>query len=74
MKLWVESCNKLRELLPREVDDALEKHERDGTYDDPEYEKAVDFFYKRHLCMVASQDCEDSLNWIKEDDTVYYTM
>jgi len=37
---------------PPEVDATLRKHEEAGTFTDPEYEEAVLFFYKRHLCRV----------------------
>ncbi|OCT45511.1 hypothetical protein CLCR_01771 [Cladophialophora carrionii] len=36
MKLWVESCNEWRKRLPEEVEKALQRHEKDKTYDDPE--------------------------------------
>ena len=76
MPLWVESCNFWRTMLPRDVDETLEKHERDQTYEDPEYEKAVDFFYRRHLCRMDPfpDFVQASLDWIGKDDTVYFTM
>jgi hypothetical protein len=36
MELWVESCNEWRKQLPEDVEKALQKHEKDKTYDDPE--------------------------------------
>jgi hypothetical protein len=36
MPLWVESCNEWRKQLPEDVEKALQKHEADKTYDDPE--------------------------------------
>jgi proline-specific peptidase len=76
MALWVEACNSLRKYLPRDVDDALERHERAGTYKDPEYEEAVMVFYKKHLCRVVPfpDYVMDSLNWLERDDTTYFTM
>jgi pimeloyl-ACP methyl ester carboxylesterase len=40
MILWVEAANKLREKLPKDVQNTLLKHEKDGTTDSPEYKKA----------------------------------
>jgi proline-specific peptidase len=90
MKLWVEACNVWRTQLPREIDDVLEKCERDQNYTDPEYQKAVMYFYKRHLCLVNKdgkphgpdddvgapfpKDVRDSLTQLEQDDTVYFTM
>ena len=36
MPLWVESCNEWRKQLPEDVEKALQKHEKDQTYDDPQ--------------------------------------
>ena len=49
---WMGELAKLRAALPPEVDATLRKHEEAGTFTDPEYEEAVLFFYKRHLCRV----------------------
>jgi len=79
MVLWIESCNGLRKGLPKEVEDTLEKLERDRDFENPAYEEAVVVFYKKHLCRVLEgdvfpKDVMDSLNWLKKDDTVYFTM
>ena len=76
MPLFVQSCNAWRAQLPREIDDALTKHEKDGTYTDPEYEHAVMYFYKRHVCRADPwpKDLTDTLAWVEKDDTVYMTM
>ena len=76
MKLWVKACDHLRDGLPKEVQDTLKKHEADGTTDSEEYEEAVGVFYARHLCRVQPmpEDLRKGLDWIKKDDTVYYTM
>jgi proline-specific peptidase len=50
MEQWVSEANRLREDLPPDVQQTLLKHEAAGTTDDPEYERAVDVFYRRHLC------------------------
>jgi L-proline amide hydrolase len=76
MRLWVEEANRLREDLPPEVHATLRRHEEAGTTDDPEYEEAVEVFYRRHLCRVAEwPDClTRSFEQIKADPTVYHTM
>jgi L-proline amide hydrolase len=76
MELWVSEANRLRRLLPAEVQDTLARHEQAGTTDSDEYERAVMRFYERHLCRVlpfpdALQRTFDQLN---EDPTVYHTM
>ncbi|MGZ4561475.1 MAG: proline iminopeptidase-family hydrolase [Mycobacteriaceae bacterium] len=58
MRLWVEEANRLREQLPDDVQQTLLRHERAGTTDDPEYEKACEVFYARHVCRVQPPpDC-----------------
>jgi len=76
MSLWLVACNKLRDELPKDVQDTLLKHEKAGTTDSEAYEAAVNVFYERHLCRVKPmpQEAVDSLDWIKKDPTVYHTM
>lgn len=76
MPLFVDSCNAWRRELPREIDDALQRHEDDKSYTDPEYVAAVEFFYKRHLCRIDPfpKDLTDTIAWVEKDDTVYMTM
>jgi L-proline amide hydrolase len=49
---WVEETGRLRRELPEEVQAVLDKHEAEGTTDDPEYEQACAVFYRRHVCRV----------------------
>jgi L-proline amide hydrolase len=73
--LWVEEANRLRALLPGDVEATLRKHEEADTTSDPDYEAAVQVFYDRHLCRVPMPDCvRRSFAQIAEDPTVYHTM
>lgn len=82
MKLWVTSCDEWRALLPRDVDETLEKYEKLQDYKNPEYEAAVIEFYKRHLCRKKNDNGKDpfpdpimkTFALVEEDDTVYFTM
>ena len=46
---WVEDNKELLEAMPPDVYQAIEKHERDGTTDSPEYEEAMMVFYHKHI-------------------------
>ncbi|KAJ9637737.1 hypothetical protein H2201_004172 [Coniosporium apollinis] len=76
MHMWVRAANKLRKELPEDVQAALQKHEDDKTTDDPEYERAVQVFYQRHVCRVNPwpKEVQRSFQNIKDDPTVYHTM
>ena len=81
MVLWVEAQAVWKSELPDDVRETIEKHEADGTYEDPEYEGAVMKFYERHLCRAKGEgdqkfpkDVMGSLEWLAKDDTVYRTM
>lgn len=50
IELLIASNYKLLAGLPQDVQDSITKHERDGTYEDPEYQEAMMVFYNRHLC------------------------
>ena len=46
---WAAEQLKLRAALPAEVVEVLDRHERTGTYDDPEYEQAMEAYSDRHF-------------------------
>jgi proline-specific peptidase len=46
---WAVEQRRLRDALPPEVVEVLERHERAGAYDDPEYERAMDVYMDRHF-------------------------
>ena len=75
MRLWVEEADRLRQLLPPDVEQTLLRHEADGTTDTPEYEDAVEVYYDRHLCRVPQPPCvQASFAQITAEPTVYHTM
>ncbi len=76
MELWVREANRLRSMLPPEVQATLLKHEQAGTTHDPEYEAATQEFYARHVCRVQPMPPEVLASFAKigEDPTVYHTM
>jgi L-proline amide hydrolase len=53
LPLWASETGRLRAGLPAEVIEVLDRHEAAGTWDDPEYEAAVNVFYERHVCRVV---------------------
>jgi hypothetical protein len=48
--LWEEAAKKLQARLPKEVQDVLDKHEKEGTTDSQEYKDAVFVYYEHYLC------------------------
>jgi L-proline amide hydrolase len=76
MVLWVQEANRLRSLLPVDVQETLTRHEADGTTDTDEYEQAVMRYYERHLCRIVPfpQSLQRSFAQMSEDPTVYHAM
>jgi L-proline amide hydrolase len=75
MELWVSEGNRLRGLLPAEVQRTLTRHEEAGTTDSDEYEQAVMRFYERHLCRIPFPDgLQRTFAQLAADPTVYHTM
>lgn len=71
---YLDELRRLRRRLPTDLQDALERHEQAGTYDDEEYQTALAVFYKRHLAAIdppleSSQRAADGAN-----GTIYQTM
>jgi proline-specific peptidase len=46
---WAAEQKRLRDELPPDVIEVLDRHERAGTYDDPEYERAMEAYFDRHF-------------------------
>lgn len=75
MDLWVREANRLRDLLPADVQATLTRHEQAGTTDDPEYEQAMMAFYERHVCRIPFPDgLQRTFAQLAADPTVYHTM
>ncbi len=76
MELWLSEANRLRSELPREVEEVLDRHEAQGTLEDPEYLKAAEYFYAQHVCRVVPNppEVERTNQWMKIDSTVYNVM
>jgi L-proline amide hydrolase len=76
MQLWVEGAAELRAKLPAEVQATLAAHEVAGTTSDPEYVRATEVFYERHVCKVVPtpDDFRESEEQMEAEPTVYHTM
>jgi L-proline amide hydrolase len=75
MELWLSEANRLRGLLPPDVQEALTRHEAAGTTDEEEYQEAMMRFYERHLCRIPFPDAlQRTFAQLAEDPTVYHTM
>ncbi len=76
MALWVQEAKRLRAAMPESEREALDRHEADGTIDDPEYLAATQAFYDLHVCRVVPNPPEvlRTNECLSEDPTVYFTM
>ena len=76
MALWVQEANRLRGLLPEDVQATLAKHETAGTTASEEYQQAVMRFYERHLCRISPfpAPLQRTFARLEEDPTVYNSM
>ena len=76
MRDWVQGAAKLLAQLPKDVRETIEKCEKNGDYENPDFEKACMVFYKRHVCRLDPwpQDVVDAFANLEEDKTVYMTM
>lgn len=76
MQDWMESVNQLKTLLPRDVQETLDKHEAAGTVEDPEYQAAAERYNEQFTCRVnpLPEGFVKDNEWIAKDSTVYHTM
>ena len=73
---FLAECNRLRLELPADVQETLQRHEAEGTTDDPEYMEAAMVFYLRHVCRLEGwpDEVQQAFASIEADPTVYHTM
>lgn len=76
VELWTKCVGKLLAQMPSEAQEAIHKHEAQGTIDDPEYKKWTAVFYNKHLCTVDPwpESLVKAFESFEEDPTVYQTM
>lgn len=76
MGSWMKVGKQFRSQLPQDVQEVLDRCEKEGTEESEEYEKAMMPFYERHVCRTVPwpEDLQESFRYLKEDNTVYLTM
>jgi proline-specific peptidase len=76
MPQWASEANRLRSQLPREVQEVMDKHESEGTLDDPAYEAASMEFYRRHVCRLEEwpEELNRAFEKLAKYPQVYETM
>lgn len=74
--VWVAEALRLRAHLPAPERLALEQHEISGRFDHPDYLKATEAFYRRHVCRLPEwpDEVKHTFAAIESDPTVYHTM
>jgi len=73
---WISEANRLRSLLPADVQEALLRNERAGNTDSAEYQDAMMVYYRRHVCRMDPwpEYLERSLAHLAADPEVYAVM
>lgn len=73
---WVSEANRLRERLPKDVQETLLRHEAAGTTLSPEYQDALLVFYRRHVCRLDPwpEYLDRSLAYLASDPEVYTVL
>lgn len=71
---WLQDAVALRSALAEDVQDVLDRHERDGFTDCPEYAGATLAFYKRHFCRLDPWPEALERTWAGMGADLYVTM
>ena len=72
--LCVEEMLRLKNELPKEVQETMQKYESEGDYENREYLKAVEVYYRRHLCRLPEWPPELLYDVNHISKLVYQTM
>lgn len=77
MDAWRVGITKLRKQLPEDVQEVLDRGDEKKDFESPEYEAALEVFYKRHLSLARpwpAKEVQAALEWFAKDSTTYGTM
>lgn len=72
--LTTDEMDRLRKGLPAAVQKTLQKYEDQGDFNNPEYLKAVDVFYRKHVCRLKKWPEEVVKTFEQMSVPVYGTM
>ncbi|EKM74770.1 hypothetical protein AGABI1DRAFT_109842 [Agaricus bisporus var. burnettii JB137-S8] len=74
--LWLEAQAVLRKKLPQDVQDVIDRCEREGTTATKEFQEAVAVFYGRHLCTLdpVPAAMQESIRYMKTNPIIYHTL
>lgn len=71
---WVADNREWISMLPQNYQDAINKHEAAGTFEDPEYRAAERAFYDQHMCHGECVDRGFRDNALRGNRDMYQTM
>lgn len=77
MDVWRIGITSLLEKLPEDVQEVIRRSSEKKDYESPEFEAAMEVFYKRHFSLARpwpAPEVEVVLNWFAKDATTYSTM
>ncbi|KAF2013055.1 proline-specific peptidase [Aaosphaeria arxii CBS 175.79] len=77
MDAWRIGISVLRKQLPQDVQQVLDHADETQMFETPEYEAAIEVFYKRHLSLSRpwpAKEVQEALDWFAKDPTTYGTM
>lgn len=72
--VWIEDANALVSDLPERYRDAIRRHEAAGTFEDPEYVEATEYFYNQHLFHVQPVKQYDDCSGVNGSTDIYEYM
>lgn len=75
VELFLGGLITLKKQLPQDVQEVLDRAEETHDFESPEYEAAVEVFYKRHLSLARpwpAPEVQAALDWFAKDPTTYW--
>ncbi|PQE20513.1 Peptidase S33 tricorn interacting factor 1 protein [Rutstroemia sp. NJR-2017a BBW] len=72
--VWRTCLSILKARLPEDVQKALDRAEKNKDFESPEYEAAVEVFYKKHVSLTRpwpAKEVQVALDWFAKDSTTY---
>lgn len=73
---WITEAERLRSELPKVMQDIINKHEFNGTTNDPEYKEIVQKYYHLHICRLDPwpEELNQAFSADKVGESIYQKM
>jgi proline iminopeptidase len=72
--IWIRDADSLKSALPDSIQEMITRHEKDGTYDAPDYQNAMMYYYRLHVARKLPWSPDIDSTFAQLGQSVYMAM